>query len=89
MNDMNKNISIEDLIDRVKSYNNDANDIDLINRAFDYAYKKHFGVKRITGDDYISHPLNVAYILTDINADAACLAAALLHEKGVSLHLPG
>ncbi len=80
MNDMNKNISIEDLIDRVKSYNNDANDIDLINRAFDYAYKKHFGVKRITGDDYISHPLNVAYILTDINADAACLAAALLHD---------
>ena len=77
---MNKNISIEDLIDRVKSYNNDANDIDLINRAFDYAYKKHFGVKRITGDDYISHPLNVAYILTDINADAACLAAALLHD---------
>ena len=80
MEDVNQNITIEDLIDKVKSYNQDEEDIDLINRAFDYAYKKHFGVKRITGDDYISHPLNVAYILTDINADADCLAAALLHD---------
>ena len=44
------------------------------------AYKKHFGVKRITGDDYIIHPLNVAMILTDINADVHCLVAALLHD---------
>ena len=80
MNDVNQNITIEDLIDKVKIYNNDEKDIDLINRAFDYAYKKHFGVKRISGDDYISHPLNVAYILTDINVDAACIAAALLHD---------
>ena len=80
MNDTKKNITIEDLIDKVKSYNQNELDIALINKAFDYAYKKHFGVKRITGDDYISHPLNVAYILTDINADAECIAAALLHD---------
>ena len=80
MNDKNHNITIEDLIDRFRTYNQCEEDIELINKAFDYAYKKHFGVKRITGDDYISHPLNVAYILTDINADAACLAAALLHD---------
>ena len=80
MNDTTKNITIEDLIDKVKSYNQNELDIALINKAFDYAYKKHFGVKRITGDDYISHPLNVAYILTDINADAECIAAALLHD---------
>ena len=80
MNDVNKNITINDLIDKVRSYIHDEKDIDLINRAYDYAYKKHFGVKRISGDDYISHPLNVAYILTDINADASCLAAALLHD---------
>ena len=80
MNNKNKEITIEDLIDKVRTYNNNEQDIDLINKAFDYAYKKHFGVKRITGDDYISHPLNVAYILTDINADAECLATALLHD---------
>lgn len=75
-----KNITIEDLISKVKEYNNNEEDIELITKAYNYAYKKHFGVKRITGDDYISHPLNVAMILTDINADASCLAAALLHD---------
>ena len=52
----------------------------MINRAYDYAFKKHFGQKRISGDDYITHPLNVAMILTDINADCYCMAAALLHD---------
>lgn len=80
MNGDMRNITIEDLIDKVRKYNTNPDDIDLINRAFDYAYKKHFGQKRISGDDYITHPLNVAMILTDINADATCLAAALLHD---------
>ena len=80
MNDEYRNITIEDLTEKVKTYNTNEKDIDLINRAFDYAYKKHFGQKRISGDDYITHPLNVAMILTDINADATCLAAALLHD---------
>ena len=75
-----KAITIEDLIDKIKSYNSNKKDIDLVFKAYEYAFKKHFGVKRISGDDYISHPLNVAYILTDINADASCLAAALLHD---------
>ena len=80
MNETNKPITIENLIDKVRTYNQNEKDIELINKAFDYAYKKHFGVKRISGEDYINHPLNVAYILTDINADAECLAAALLHD---------
>lgn len=80
MHEITTPATIEDLIDKFKSYNNDKKDLKLINDAFDYAYKKHFGVKRITGDDYITHPLSVAIILTDINADAECLAAALLHD---------
>ena len=80
MEEFERPITIEDLIDKFKSYNTNKKDLELINKAFDYAYKKHFGVKRITGDDYITHPLNVAMILTDINADSECLAAALLHD---------
>lgn len=76
----NKNITIEDLIEKFISYNNNEEDLKLINDAYDYAYKKHFGVRRISGEAYITHPLNVAMILTDINADAECLAAALLHD---------
>ena len=54
-----RDITINDLIDRVKIYNNNKEDIDLLNKAYDYAYKKHFGVKRISGDDYIIHLLTL------------------------------
>lgn len=80
MEEKQKNITINDVILKFKRYNDNVDDIDLINRAYDYAFKKHFGQKRISGDDYITHPLNVAMILTDINADVYCMAAALLHD---------
>ena len=74
------NITIDELIDKFKKYNTNEKDINLIRRAYYYAEKKHFGQKRISGDDYILHPLNVALILTEISADAPCMAAALLHD---------
>ena len=73
-------ITIEDLLNRVKDYDDNSEDLTLIRKAYDYAYKKHFSQKRITGDDYITHPLNVAWILTDVNADGEAIAAALLHD---------
>lgn len=73
-------ITIDDLIEKVKKYNNNEKDLKMIRDAYDYAEKKHFGQKRISGDDYILHPLNVALILTEISADAPCMAAALLHD---------
>ena len=75
-----ENINIEDLIQKVKSYDDNVDDLNLIRKAYDYAYKKHFSQKRITGDDYITHPLNVAWILTDVSADGEAIAAALLHD---------
>lgn len=73
-------ITIEDLINKVKTYDDHEEDTKLIRNAYDYAYKKHFSQKRITGDDYITHPLNVAWILTDVSADSSAIAAALLHD---------
>ena len=73
-------ITIDELIDKFKIYNSNINDENLIRRAYEYAEKKHFSQKRISGDDYILHPLNVALILTEISADAPCMAAALLHD---------
>ena len=73
-------LTIDDLIDRFKTYNDNEKDIELIRKAYDFAEKKHFGQKRISGDDYILHPLNVALILTEVSADAPCMAAALLHD---------
>ncbi len=80
MDEIQENVTIEQLIEKFKSYCDNEDDISLIKKAYDYANKKHFGQKRISGDDYITHPLNVAMILTDINADSECMAAALLHD---------
>lgn len=75
-----ENITIEDLLNKVSTYDDNTEDQTLIRNAYDYAYRKHFSQKRITGDDYITHPLNVAWILTDVKADGITIAAALLHD---------
>ncbi len=68
-----------ELIERVKKYNPHTNE-DLLNRAYVYAMKAHGEQKRASGDPYISHPLEVAAILTDLKLDDATIAAALLHD---------
>jgi guanosine-3',5'-bis(diphosphate) 3'-pyrophosphohydrolase len=68
-----------DLIDRVKSYNPNANE-DLLNRAYVYAMLAHGSQTRASGDPYFSHPLEVAAILTDLKLDDATIVAALLHD---------
>lgn len=80
MTKKNINLNFDIFIKKVMSYIIKDDDIELITKAYNYASEKHFGVKRMTGEDYIEHPLNVAYILTDIEADANTLVAGLLHD---------
>ena len=61
---MNEKITFGDLIEVVKTYNTNEEELESIKKAYDYANEKHLGEKRLTGEDYIDHPLNVAYILT-------------------------
>src|SRR5271169_1901171 len=68
-----------ELIDRVKQYN-PAADETLLNRAYVYAMRAHGEQKRASGDPFISHPLEVAAILTELKLDDATIAAALLHD---------
>ena len=75
-----KDLTIEKLMDKIKTYIVDEKELNIINEAYKFAYEKHFGQKRLTGEDYIIHPLNVTYILTRINADYETLSAALLHD---------
>lgn len=72
-------MNIETLIKKVKEYNPDSNE-KLIKEAYEYAEKKHKGQKRESGEDYITHPLNVAYILAELKLDDDTIAAALLHD---------
>lgn len=52
----------------------------LVTKAYEYAKKAHNGQLRKSGEEYITHPLNVALILMDIGLDGASVAAALLHD---------
>lgn len=73
-------VTIDILLEKIKTYISIEDEIALIKKAYDYAFLKHFGVKRMTGEDYIQHPLNVSYILTNIEADVATICGALLHD---------
>jgi len=55
-------------------------ELELVKKSYDYACNMHYGVKRLTGEDYIEHPLNVAYILTEVHADVETICAGLLHD---------
>ena len=70
---------IEALIRTVKGYNAKA-DLKEIERAYRYAAEHHEGQKRLSGEDFIQHPLAVAQILADLGLDTTTLEAALLHD---------
>ena len=79
---MNKdipNITIDDVVNAVEKYLS-KEEIEQLKKAYTYASQVHKNQKRLTGYDYIKHPLNVVYILSSINADSDTLIAAMLHD---------
>ena len=72
-------VMIDMILEAVKSYQPNA-DIDLIRRAYELADAAHKGQKRVSGEDYIIHPLAVAKILTDLQIDDITISAAILHD---------
>lgn len=80
MTNKKEKITFEKLREKFLAYNKEKVDVEKITKAYLFAYEKHFGVKRLTNEDYIEHPLNVAYILTGVFADMATICAALLHD---------
>ncbi len=71
--------TIDELISSI-DYIEDEDEINNIKKAYDFAYNVHKNQKRLSGEDYILHPLNVAYILTSLNADSDTICTALLHD---------
>ena len=70
---------IEALLRTVKGYNAKA-DLREIERAYRFAAEHHEGQKRLSGEDFIQHPLAVAQILAALGLDTTALEAALLHD---------
>ena len=52
----------------------------LITKAFDVAKIAHAGQKRLSGEEYLSHPLHVAYFLSELGLDATTISAGILHD---------
>ena len=71
-------ITLDDLMEKIESYN--PSEVESIKKAYYYAENLHQGQIRQSGEPYISHPLNVAYILAEMHADKDTICAGLLHD---------
>ncbi len=71
-------IDIQTILNKLDYLDDDA--IDRIKKAYNFALNEHDGLKRQSGDDYITHPLHVTEILIDLNVDETTIVASLLHE---------
>src|SRR5919112_1205206 len=72
-------IRFEDILDRVESYKPDF-DEELLQKAYIFSAREHRDQMRSSGEPYLIHPLNVAYILADMRLDETSIAVGLLHD---------
>src|SRR6187402_3419675 len=72
-------IRFEDVVEKVRGYNPDA-DLELLRRAYVFSALEHKGQIRHSGEPYLVHPLEVADFLADMKLDVAAVAAGLLHD---------
>ena len=72
-------IAVDDLIALVRNYNPKTNEA-LIRAAYDYGRAMHSGQFRQSGEEYFTHPVAVAAILTEQRLDDATIITALLHD---------
>lgn len=73
-----ESLDLNDLTGIIKSYN--PNEVEKIKKAYNMANTLHQDQQRQSGEPYIIHPLNVAYILAELRADSDTVCAGLLHD---------
>src|SRR6059036_2642904 len=72
-------MTLQDLINRVQAYNPVA-DTGTIARAYEFSADVHRGQKRLSGEPYLTHPLEVAGIIAELKLDVPSIATGLLHD---------
>ncbi len=72
-------LRLNDIVERVQAVRPAAN-IELIHKAYVFTAKVHHGQLRQSGEPYLIHPLNVAFILADWNLDEETVVTGLLHD---------
>src|SRR5579872_1157732 len=68
-----------DLLKLVRE-NRPGDDLDIIQRAYDFSLQHHNGQTRASGEPYLVHPLEVALVLAEMKLDSTAIAAGLLHD---------
>ena len=76
---MHANKLFVELLDKLNNSFSEK-DREEITRAYQFAYEKHKGKTRLTGEEYIIHPLEVSLIVSDLHVDKITIMASLLHE---------
>jgi GTP diphosphokinase / guanosine-3',5'-bis(diphosphate) 3'-diphosphatase len=72
-------IRLGDILEELRSYNSNA-DLDLIRKAYVFSAKVHSGQERKSGEPYLIHPLETAFILAKMRLDEASVSTGLLHD---------
>jgi len=70
---------LQKLLKKIIAYNPNS-DLQLVQKAFDFAQKAHENQKRYSGEAFMVHPFEVAMILADLQLDTVTISAALLHD---------
>lgn len=68
-----------ELIEKIKSYNPNSN-FELVKKAYETARKYHGEQMRLSGEPFLSHPIEVAKILADLELNSKTIAAGLMHD---------
>ena len=74
-----KTVTIQDIVAEMKKHNRRA-DTKMVLKAYEFAKAKHGSQTRMSGEPYIIHPVQVAYILAGLELDESTICAALLHD---------
>ena len=72
-------MTLQDLIGRVQAYN-PAADVGMLTKAYEFSARVHKGQKRLSGEPYLTHPMEVAGIITELRLDVPSVATGLLHD---------
>ena len=75
-----KNPGVNDVMNAAKTYIHDPDSLAIIEKAANYATEKHAGQFRKSGEPYIIHLTNVAYLLTTLQVGPKTIAAGFLHD---------
>lgn len=75
-----KQVTFEECMENIQTYIKRQENIDLIQRAYDFAYKHHEGQFRKSGEPYVIHVIQVANTLADMRCGPKTIAAGLLHD---------